>query len=440
LFTTAAFVAALFAASIAHAQTVPVVTVSVVGTSVTIAWTPVPGASSYSATLGTYSGGANLYNGSVGSLLGATVVLGNNATYFLRITPVGAGTPSDEVVFTVGTPRPGPPETFAATIDGTTLKFSWAAPVSGGAPTTYLLRVGTQFNVADLAGGINVGNTTAFNVDNIGGILPQGTYFARLVAVNGGGASDPSDEAVFTLGSLPGVPTPIGATVNGNEATLSWNPPAGGVAVTNYGIEGAYGHYVVLPQRATVDGSTTSITVPGLVNGPYYWRVRAYNGNTPGGVFGTASFWVGPRPAPWAGPRTPDPRTGRALPRPAYGAAVVQSVASAYRGDLNNSCREHGGNNRWMFLLVRELRKIDTRWGLNWKRGSVGDMSQDVVAFNWGTNPDEGTVDAYIWDTIGGHCGPRPDAFWGDVTDVTLRSGTTMRWTLQPFISAGFQP
>jgi hypothetical protein len=118
----------------------------------------------------------------------------------------------------------------------------------------------------------------------------------------------------------------------------------------------------------------------------------------------------------------------------------VQSIANVYRGDLVNSCREFGGHNLWLFKLVRELRRIDTRWGLNWKRGNVGDMSQDVVAFNWGTNPDESTVDAYIWDVIGGHCGPNPGPNWGDVTDITLSSGTTMRWTLRPYQAAGFQP
>jgi hypothetical protein len=438
--TFAALAAFLFTASIASAQDKPVVNVSVAGTSVTLGWTSVAGASGYRADLGTYSGGSNVFAGNVGPILGGTVSLGNNATYFFRITPIGAGTVSDEVSFNVGTPRPGMPQNFTAALNGSTLVFAWAAPASGGAPTNYVLQAGTQFNLSNLAPGIGVGNTLTFSVPNIGGVLPQGSYFARLVAVNGGGVSDPSDEVVFTIGNIPGVPTPAAAVVNGNSVTLSWTPPAGGAGVTAYGIEAAYGHYALLPPRGTVDANTTSFTAAGLVPGPYYWRVRAYNGNTPGGVFGTASFYVGNRPAMWNGPRTADPRIGRQLPRPTYGQAVAQSMASVYRGDLNNSCRELGGNNQWMFKVARELRRIDTRWGLNWKRGGVGDLSQDIVAYNWGSNPDEGTVDAYIYDIIGGHCGNSPDWFWNDVTGVTLNSGTTMRWTLQPYINAGFQP
>jgi hypothetical protein len=432
--------AVLLTASVAFAQTQPVISVNVVGTTVNIAWTPVPGATSYRADLGTYFGGANLASVNVGTRLGGTVSLQNNATYFVRITPLGAGTPAD-AGFNVGTPRPGVPENFTASVSGGTLTFTWAPPASGGAPAAYVLQVGSQFNSTNLAPGINVGNTLTFSVPNVGGLLPPGSYFTRLVAVNGGGVSDPSDEAVFTFGdNTLGVPTPVSAVVNGSSATLSWNAPNGGAPVTAYGIEGAYGHYANLPPRATVPATTTSLTVDGLVNGSYYWRVRAYNGGTAGGVFGTASFFVGPRPAMWVGPRTADPRVGRALPRPPYGQSVVQSMASVYRGDLNNSCREFGGNNLWMFKVVRELRRIDTRWGLNWKRGNVGDLSQDVVAYNWGTNPDEGTVDAYIWDIIGGHCGPRPDWFWRDVTSITLESRTTMRWTLRPYLAAGLQP
>jgi hypothetical protein len=437
--TLAVLVAALFTASVAYAQTSPVITVNVVGQSVTLSWTPVDGAVSYVATLGTYSGGTNLFAGNVGLRLSGTVPLQNNATYYFRVTPVGAGTASAEAVFNVGTPRPGPPENFTASLNGDTLTFGWTPPVSGGAPTTYLLQVGTQFNWTNLASGINVGNTLTFSVPNVGSLLPPGSYFTRLVAVSGGGVSDPSDEAVFTLGNLPGVPTPVGAVVNGTSATISWNPPAGG-GVDEFGIEGAYGHYSRLPPRQRVNNSTTSVTVDGLVNGTYYWRVRAYKDGIASGVFGTASFYVGPRPPMWSGPRTADPKIGRALPRPTYGQAVISAVAAAYPGDLRNSCRAFGGNNQWMFKAVRELRRIDTRWGLNWKRGNVGDLSQDIAAYNWGSNPDEGTVDAYIWDIIGGHCGGNPGPNWGDVTDITLRSGTTMRWTLTPYIAAGFQP
>jgi hypothetical protein len=120
--------------------------------------------------------------------------------------------------------------------------------------------------------------------------------------------------------------------------------------------------------------------------------------------------------------------------------AVTYAVGNAYRGDLRNSCVETGGNNVWLYRLVRELRRYDTRWGLNWKRGNVGDMSQDVVTYNFSADPDEGTINVYIIDVIGSHCGSNPEAAWIDNTEATRRAGTIGRWTLQPYLAAGGTP
>jgi hypothetical protein len=135
-----------------------------------------------------------------------------------------------------------------------------------------------------------------------------------------------------------------------------------------------------------------------------------------------------------SGPRTPDPPPGQILPLPGYGPAVAQSIANAFRGELHNSCTEHGGNNAWLFRVVFALRQLDSRWGLNWKRGNFGDMSQDVVAYNYGSGADEGTTDVYIIDVIGGHCGGNPDWNWQDQTGATRDAGSIGRWTLHPYL------
>lgn len=81
--------------------------------------------------------------------------------------------------------------------------------------------------------------------------------------------------------------------------------------------------------------------------------------------------------------------------------------------------------------LVRRLRATDPRWGLNWKRGVVGDMSQDVVDYYFAPgDPVEGSTDVYIIDVIGGHCGPSPSPAFTDVTEATRMGGTIGRWTL----------
>jgi hypothetical protein len=111
---------------------------------------------------------------------------------------------------------------------------------------------------------------------------------------------------------------------------------------------------------------------------------------------------------------------------------TVAQVAAAHPGALQNSC----ATNDFMFEVVAELRRRtgSNRWGLNWKRGNVGDLSQDVV--NYYAGP-EGSVmrnnsDVRIYDIIGGHCGARPGPFWVDQTAVTRAGGTIGRWTTDP--------
>ncbi|MBA2304693.1 MAG: hypothetical protein H0W08_18955, partial [Acidobacteria bacterium] len=56
------------------------------------------------------------------------------------------------------------------------------------------------------------------------------------------------------------------------------------------------------------------------------------------------------------------------------------------------------------------------------------DPSKDVVDYHYGRGTSENSTDVYIIDVIGGHCGGNPSAAWGDVTDVTINSGTIGRW------------
>lgn len=108
----------------------------------------------------------------------------------------------------------------------------------------------------------------------------------------------------------------------------------------------------------------------------------------------------------------------------------MEQVAAEHPDWLVNSCVDDGGNNEFLFEVVRRLRVQDTRWGLNWKRGIVGDLSQDVVDYHYGADPSEGSTNVYIIDIIGGHCGPGPQTVWIDQTEATLQAGTVGMWTL----------
>jgi hypothetical protein len=133
---------------------------------------------------------------------------------------------------------------------------------------------------------------------------------------------------------------------------------------------------------------------------------------------------AGPTPTAPTANRAPDPAPGERLPLPDM-SGVVARVAAEHPDALRNSC----GNWEFMDLVVDELRRQDTRWGYNWKRGNVGDPSHDVVDYHYADGTDESSTDVYIIDIIGGHCGDRPSPAWGDVTDVTRNSGTIGRWT-----------
>lgn len=141
------------------------------------------------------------------------------------------------------------------------------------------------------------------------------------------------------------------------------------------------------------------------------WTLQGYDGTSP------PDAGVVPRDVPPARAPLPD------------ASGVVNALARERADLLARSCVDMGGDNEFLFELVRRLRRTDRRWGLNWKRGRVGDMSQDVVNYFWGPAGAamEGSPDTYVIDVIGGHCGPTPSPAWIDVTGV---GGALALWTL----------
>lgn len=115
---------------------------------------------------------------------------------------------------------------------------------------------------------------------------------------------------------------------------------------------------------------------------------------------------------------------------------VVRNVAARNPFSVVNSCRQFGGNERFMEDVVAELRLVtgSNRWGLNWKRGAVGALSEDVVNYFWGPEGEvmRNSSKVFIIDMIGGHCGPSPSPFWQDQTYATYGFGEIGRWTTDP--------
>ena len=169
---------------------------TVTGNVVTLSWAaPVEGGPVTSYVLGAgYSSG---------TLDAAIVETGTNATsavipaafgrYFVRVAgqnPCGVGTPSNEVIVTVGPPLPGPPAALAATLaPGGAVTISWSAPEWGGAPQSYVLEAGTAIGASDIGTAETAGPSTTFAVQ-----ATPGTYFVRVRARNTAGIGTASGE------------------------------------------------------------------------------------------------------------------------------------------------------------------------------------------------------------------------------------------------------
>lgn len=221
------------------------------------------------------------------------------------------------------------------------------------------------------------------------------------------------------------------ASVNGTLLTVRWSQIPGAQA---YDVEVSG----TLSGGATIAAHPTSYTL-NAPPGTYTLRVRARAGGIVGPFSNAVTVTVGGAPAPGPSPspvppptgnRTPDPPPGTILPLPGYGPGIVQQMAAAFPGALRNSC----GNHEWLLRLVYQLRQIDTRWGFNWKRGRIGDLSEDVVTYNYGPGADENSTNVYIIDVIGSHCGRSPWPSWQDQTAATRRARTIGRWTLAPLL------
>jgi hypothetical protein len=340
----------------------------------------------------------------------------------------------------------GPIITYQQT--GASLRIDWTAVPGANA---YDLVVGGALN-----GQVTI--PTNFLVVN----APPGTYTVQVRGRNGATVGEFSAVTSIVVGAgggggagCPPIDAPVvTATVTGTAVTINW-PAVGGAAgylVRVGNTPGGTIAQVQLPAGQTGYSSSGPI-------GTYYVRVTAGNACGAQATSTEQSFTLGaatPGPAPnpgggaGTGPRSADPPAGQLIPRASLGylQGVVTTIANQYRGDLLNSCTEFGGNHIWMFRLVRALRSIDSRWGLNDKRGQAGDMSHDIVTFNPTNRPDNGESQVYLFDVISGHCGSNPGPNWADVTDVTWAArgnpacGTEWcaRWTLDQYLRAGFQP
>jgi hypothetical protein len=104
----------------------------------------------------------------------------------------GVGPASNDVVIAMGVP--GPPVNFQTSVSGRTVTLSWNAPTVGGAPTSYVLEVGTAPGATSVSYPTNSTATTY----TAGNAMP-GTAYLRVRARNASGTSLVSNEVSITV-------------------------------------------------------------------------------------------------------------------------------------------------------------------------------------------------------------------------------------------------
>ena len=210
--------------------------------------------------------------------------LTNGRTYTVRVSATnGIGTGPVATVSGVLPGRtlsaPGAPVAGAASVASGSASLSWTAPVDNGGSSVS----GYTLTAVDTAGGSATTATTSADgrTATVTGLTNGRSYSLAVVATNSVGDSASSAASVVTPYGAPGAPT-VGAATRGNaSASVTWSAPAsnGGAPITGYTVTAVAPSAGTVVATTQVDGSQTSATVPGLVNGKSYaLTVTANNG------------------------------------------------------------------------------------------------------------------------------------------------------------------
>jgi hypothetical protein len=266
-------------------------------------------------------------------------------------------------------------------------------------------------------------------------------------AIVGSPTEDAADGSNLKV-TPPALVSPVdGARAEDRRPTLVWlnsNGKYSSIGVA-YDIELSTPTTVVYSQTVgeTPDLGAHLIPIDLEFDTVYSWRVRAHLGDLFGPWSSWASFVSPARPVATAPTITNTTGAGCAAPISALGPGetrkgrpnhshIVRDIANTFAGAFRNSCQEHGGSWEFMDRSVDALRTVDGRYGYNAKRGNMNDPSMDVVSYFYANGDNiQNRHEVYIFDIIGGHCGPTPSVVWGDVTDITVSSGTIGR-TMYP--------
>jgi glucose/arabinose dehydrogenase len=161
---------------------------------------------------------------------------------------------------------PGPPGRLTGRVQGATVELSWLAPITGGAPSGYLLEAGLTPGSAMFQA--PVGLITSVSVPGVG----SGRYYARVRAANGVGVSAVSNEVIVTVGCTARPSPPVlTSAANGALVSLAWADQDGCTGTTYRLGVGSQPGTANLAQFVVPD----SVFIAPAPPGTYYVRVVA---------------------------------------------------------------------------------------------------------------------------------------------------------------------
>ncbi|MGE3274451.1 MAG: fibronectin type III domain-containing protein [Vicinamibacterales bacterium] len=207
----------------------------------------------------------------------------DNATDFIMLT---TATPQNSAACQSGGPGPTPtpnppgaPSSLAAHVNGRSVTLMWNAPVTGGAPTTYILEAGTAPGASNA--GVFAISTASTSVTF--GSVANGVFYVRMKAMNADGTSAASNEVMLTVcadGCVlpPEAPSGLAYQVSGTSVLLSWTAPANGAAPTDYVLEAGTAPGLANLVNTGTGSRASFVIVNNVPPGAYYVRVRSRNG------------------------------------------------------------------------------------------------------------------------------------------------------------------
>lgn len=221
------------------------------------------------AVSATLNGASVAVNGSTTVAIGATTTF----TLVARSASGATATASATATVPTTTSAPSAPVNMTSSVSGTSVTLRWQRPLSGGAPTTYLLYISTTPWGTNVLKAHSVGNVLSF-----GATLPRGTYYARVRARNAYGTSTSSNQTTFRIGSSLTSPDQLTVSWLGTRATLNWAHTAADAAdePTDYVLEAGTSPEIADVLEMPV-GAATSFEAD-VPSGSYFVRVRAVNG------------------------------------------------------------------------------------------------------------------------------------------------------------------